>query len=371
MQADLIEQLARQARRLRVGQRLPDGPLTWDHLAAVRDDFDVMLAQPDITIERVAHAMGSGFSRGSLSRFRNMREPGDYAGDVDRIARAINQLLITAERRGSAPQIDGFIETEVAKRILVIVAKTIEVGSSISVIVGDAGRGKSMALQAAAAIHPGSILVRISRGTRSPASLAKHIAQLLGVRGCSQASLLRCETKIIEKLKGGRRCLLIDEAHQMRSDALEFLRDLVDLAGVSLILCGTWRVGEAIADSDIYSSQMSSRVLIRWDICEHLAAHGGDGGPPLHSVSEISAMFERDKVRFTPDGIDAIFKLSNAAGLGGLRLVSRIVMIAASVTDGAIDGPTIHRVLRTLHGKAYSDSHFDRPLEERAAVGVA
>ncbi len=366
---EIIERIAKASRRLRMGQRLPDGPLPWDVVQRVQADFRRVLDQPGISLTDVAEAMGEGFSRGTLSRFKNMIRPDDSTVDLDRVVRGINQFLETLARRRQVALPDTFVETEVARRILLVIAKTIEL-SAIGLIYGDAGRGKTLTLKAAAAIHTGAILIRVTQSTRTPSSLAKHLAQLLQLRGAE--TLLKAESKLIEKLSRTGRPLLIDEAHQLKPEALELLRDLHDECGVPVILVGTVKINEAVADSDLFCGQFSSRVAIRYDITECLRS--GDGGrdpQPLHTIEEIKRLYASDKIRFTADGLTMITKLANLPGFGGLRLCSKIVQVAATITgDDPVDARLVMQIIRSLHGRTHTISQIERAID-RSDVLVA
>jgi len=89
---EIIDRLSTEARRLRVGQKLPErGAIPDELVMAVHADFVFMLEQPGVTIDLIAKAMGEGFSRGSLSRFKNITDPADYNGDVERVVRGEDQ----------------------------------------------------------------------------------------------------------------------------------------------------------------------------------------------------------------------------------------------------------------------------------------
>jgi len=361
---EILEKLQNDARRLRIGQRLPtgDGELPWELIKRVQDDFCFLLSQPDVTMEQVAEAMGPGYSRGTLSRFKNMTSRQNSVGDLDRVTRGINQFMETIARRRQSAMPHGFVETDVARRILVVIAKTIDI-CSIGVITGDAGRGKSLTLQAAAAIHPGSILIRVLHSTRGPAGFIKHLADVLHLREARSSH--RGQLRVIEKLRGSGRALLIDEAHQLKAETLELLRDIHDECGVPIILIGTMKISEAVSDGDLFFGQLTSRVSLRYDITEDLRGVGGDDPRPLHTVDEIRKLYESDKVRFTDEGRLLLTRIANLPGLGGLRLVTKIVQIAAPIAGGEpIDAKLILQIIRTSHGRTYAIGRVERAIEQ-------
>ena len=198
--SDILAALATDARRLRVGQRLPkEGEIPWNLVERVREDFNFMLDQPGVTMEIIGNAIG--LSRGPLSRFRNAATREGFVGDLDKTTRQINTFLETIVRRRDAKLPDGFVKTKVAERMLTVIGKTIEL-SSIGVICADAGRGKSMTLRAATRIYPGSVLLRIRQHTKKPTGLAKAIGDAMRLRGLTRRLSARRAECDRERCKG-------------------------------------------------------------------------------------------------------------------------------------------------------------------------
>lgn len=367
--AEILELLGNEARRMRVGQKLPDqDPLPFEAIARVRDDFAFLLEQPGVTLDKVSRAMGRGYGVAVLSTFKRAQSR-DALGDIDRVTRGVNRFIEGLALRGDVPRPEGFVETEVARRMLTVIERTAQLGA-IGLIFSDAGRGKTITLQAASMLHTGSILVRIRRATRTPSGMAKHLAEAMRLRNAHTTR--QAESRLVEALSGTRRLLLIDEAHQLNHDGLEFIRDIHDEAHVPVVLAGTMRIAEACDDQSEFFGQMSSRIAIRYDVTEDLRGGAGGGDPkPLHSIAEIVRMFESDKLKLTDDGRDAIARIANTPGIGGLRLCQRILQVAAAAADGEpIGAALIEKVMRGLHGREFATSRIGRAVE-RSKVKVA
>jgi len=299
-----------------------------------------------------------------------------------RLARQLNQFVETDARRKTVARPGGWVETDIARRMLLVIAKTIEL-SSIGLIYSDAGRGKSLTLQAAAAIFPGSILVRIVSGATSPYGVASLLHSAAGVKGGKTCAMQQLVLRLIDHLRDSGRAILIDEAHRLKPEALEVIRDVHDECGIPFILAGTHRVNEMCSDVDLFFGQFTSRIALRYDVTEP-ARQSSNGSPcpsttarhPLHSVDEIRRMYESDKVRFTADGLDFLTSMANTLGLGGLRLCTKLVMVAVQVAAAecatAIDAKLIRRVMRRLHGSDYTGHQIERVMKaDPAKVAVA
>ena len=208
---DMFDRLAAQARRLVAGRQLPDGELPWEAVQQVQADYRQWLEVTGTTQADVARRLGRGFDASRLSRFANAQEHQEIKGDADKLARAINQLIETDARRRRIAKPAGFVETNIARHILTVVGKAIEM-QAIALIFGDSGRGKSISIQAAASIFPGSILVRVTTSNTTPRGILQLICE---AAKCSNPNATAAEMlrKLVEKLQGTGRALLIDEAH--------------------------------------------------------------------------------------------------------------------------------------------------------------
>lgn len=367
---EILDLIARDERRLRVGQRLPaEGPIPWDTIQLVREDLAFVLQQQGVTIPKICAALGEHYTPKLIGRFRQCSNRDNYPGDIDQAARAINGFIELIARRSEAKLPDGFIETEVARRILLVVSKTIEL-ASIGVVYADAGRGKTMTLNAAAAIHQGSVLLRVRRQTRTAAGLAKALAEAIGLRGCQTS--YQASRRFLETTRGTGRCIILDEAHQLTHDALELVRDIHDEAGLPIILAGTIRLQESVDDAGAFFAQMSSRIALRYNVVEDLVAGGGPGGRPLHSIDEIKALYESDKVRLTSDGRALLTRIANLPGLGGLRMCGKIVQVASSASGGElIDARLLLRVIRTMNDQAFAVHTVEAAIQREASRAIA
>lgn len=350
MNGDILDQLAQDARRLRVARKLPDGPLSWDWIQRVQADYEAFLDAEGLSQVKIAKSLG--VSAGTLSSFRNMAREDEYIGDRDKIARALNEYMERYARGKEVPRPDGLVSTQVAERMLSLIRNTISM-RSIGLIYSDAGRGKTMVLKAANQLFHGSLYIRVRSTTRSVTGLANQLKSVAKVR-CAR-STRAIQDAIIDLLKGTDRPIFVDEAHQLSSDALEFLRDLHDECEVPIVLAGTKLIADKCSDNDAFFGQFTSRTALTYDVTREAmeAKSPTDPGATLHSVAEIRKIFERGTLRLTNDGADAAMRLANILGLGGLRLVEKVMFAAAAVASGKrVDARLIRRVLVQMHNGA-------------------
>lgn len=344
------------------------GELTEDQVRQVAEDFVVFLDHSGKTIKQVSRALGAGFSDSVLSQFKAFAEDGrtTYRGDASGVARAVSSYMETHAQRAEAWRPDGFIMTGVAKNIIAVVQKAVAL-QTIAVISGDAGRGKTMAMEACHRNHAGSVYLRVRRDRRTATGLARALAGELKVK--SAATSAKMIDGVVLKLQGTGRPLFIDEAHQLKPDALELVRDIHDECGVPVILSGTYDINDSTADGDIFYGQFSSRIALRYDINERARGKGGGGDrnsrmtTPIHTMDEMLQLFTQDKLRLNKDALDFLFRLANVEGLGGLRLPKQVMMLAVSVAKGQpITAKLLRAVLAEMHGHARFNRHIDREV---------
>lgn len=341
-----------------------DRALTPPEIEQVARDARRFFKERRISTEALSRSLGDKCSAPVLSQFFN----GHYKGDCERIARAVNahmeRLAQTAEVRRPA----GFVETEVARRILAVVRTAVET-CCIGEVVGPAGVGKTLTLQAAAALYPGSLYVRAVHGTLSPYGFITDLAGMLGVT--KRAAMGPVQRQLVEALKGTARPIFVDEAHQLREATFEVIRDIHDGAGNPFVLAGTRRLREMTTSRDRFFGQFNRRIVARCDVTE--IASRTNNPRPLFTVEDIRKVFESAKLRLTSDAHQFLTDLANIPDEGALGLCEKVVMIAgrlAQFRDKAVDASILLKVFRQMHGSAYATwaSERMRSLPRKAAV---
>lgn len=371
---EILDNLQDNARRLKLGLKLPDAdPIPWPVIEQVQRNLAEFLDQPGVTMVAISRASGlegqRPIGRWTLRSFLKYTCREDHpTGTLDRVVRRINGFMELMAQRESRRLPEGFVETKVAERMLLIIEKSTQL-CSMAVIVGDSGRGKSLTVEAAKGIYPGTITLRISQSCRTPQGFTHALASALGF-GWSGSSR-EAHYRVVRALAGTGRPIIIDEAHQLRIEALESVRDIYDETGCPIILVGTARITEMIDDQSFFAGQFASRIALRYDITEALRISGPDGPGPLHSVEEIRSLYHSSKVRLTSDGVSQLAKLANLPGLGGLRLCTRLVQVASAAAGGKpITAALIRQVLRTMQGHTYTRERFEADTA-RPAVRLA
>ena len=197
---------------------------------------------------------------------------------------------------------------------------------------GPAGCGKSLGADALHAEDTLSILVRIEQRRGTDSGLAQLIIESAGWRG-TRALGRPAVTLCLEKLRDSGRLLIIDEAHRLKPSGCEFIRDLVDVAGIPVLLLATQEFYDRLTivrtrTGNKYYDQFSRRVGCVKNLVRGFDGHGGSKRP-IYSIEEIREIFHAADIRVTSDGVEYLQAASCTIGLGMLGL-------AASMFEKAI-----------------------------------
>lgn len=348
-QSSIIDALAQDARDIRSARMLPTNrTLTPEEIAQVGRDVNRFAKETRRTLASIAKSLG--ISASTLSTFCNHKS---QTGDCEELARKLNAFIAMETSRGEQTMPKGFVETNVAERMLTAIRTTMN-ASAMGLAYGGAGLGKSMVIDAAEKMIPGSISHRVMQSTKRGPGLVHAIANKLGVARSNTFELR--QSRIIESLKGTSRLILIDEAHQLATGGIEVLRDIHDAAGVPIFLVGTVDLRKRMDDATMFFGQLSSRIAVRLEID---AAMTRTRSPrPLFTTDEIMKLFAGQQLRITSDGTAFLTDLANTPGLGALRLVKQVVGVAARVARSKgqpITADLLRKVIAQLHDLAFID----------------
>ncbi len=173
-----------------------------------------------------------GVSSATLSLFMK----GRYAGDNEEVAASIRQFLyIDRKRKVLAQKPPVCVEIKNTSQILEKVYVTQATGD-ILLIYGDAGCGKTTALQYYQKNNRNVIYIEADVTNNSYRAILGMIAEEMGENGnMSTASMMR---RVISRLKGTTTLLVIDEAQHLAPKAFDAIRALNDKAGIGIVYAG-------------------------------------------------------------------------------------------------------------------------------------
>lgn len=162
---------------------------------------------------------------------------------------------------GAMPDSKCFFTTESVQATLDELKAGVERGQGISILTGDAGSGKSLLCERLKVELASTFEVVLLRHAKFPSSRAMLLEILCELgesfEGRDEAELRLALRQRVQRVRPDREALLliVDEAENFSTDALEELRILADLAEdgvelVRLVLAGQWRLEERLAERE-------------------------------------------------------------------------------------------------------------------------
>ncbi len=238
-----------------------------------------------------------GISGAQLSSFLS----GSYKAPHTIIPK-IQALISVSKQKSIAPREPSFVETRVSKAVMNAIAYS-HIQGKIAVVYGDAGVGKTMAVNRYCRENSLAIKITISPSYASMSGVNELIADKLGVR---ERVSRKIYAEIISKLKDSGRVIVIDEAQHLTVRTLNHLRCMADESGVGITLVGndedyTKLKGSGRADF----AQLFSRIGMRKQVMTSTL-----------SKEDVRAVFSA--VGSDEESQDILFKISRTSyGLRG------------------------------------------------------
>lgn len=250
-----------------------------------------------------------GFSAPRLSQFLS----GKYAGDNLETAKAINYGLDKHLQQVAAPHEPAFAPTLPAQQVTEVCNYAHQM-QTIGMVHGDAGMGKTMALQVYVQEHRDAALLCANPTMRSTKAVLEELCDVLGVKeGGTERRMAKAITRA---LKGSGRLVIFDEAQHLSQKALDTLRFIHDEAKCGFVFCGNNELYLQLRGrSQSEFAQFYSRIGIR----RHL--------DPRFSKEDIDLVFQGQPV--TKEAVQALFNIANDGK--GLRGYVKAFLLAANL----------------------------------------
>lgn len=206
-----------------------------DRVEQARMALGAYLAQHKLSQAEGAKLLG--YSSGAVSQFLR----GQYAGDTAEVCTRVEELVARERTRTALPQLasGAWRGTGIAEQVYGGL-QWCHQRRRLGLITGDAGLGKTTALERYASEHRSALLLRADMTCARPHYLLRALGAALGARVPSDQ--YSAAIAVRDALRGTDRLVIIDEAQRLSAPALEAVRDLHDAAGVGVVLCGNQAV---------------------------------------------------------------------------------------------------------------------------------
>ncbi|HUU83515.1 MAG TPA: AAA family ATPase [Phycisphaerae bacterium] len=314
------------------------GPLTDDQRQKVRDAADAYRKEHGLKNADIARGIGDGSPglwSGLIAGSYGNKKVSD--AKIDGLLRSLNNWMEEDARRRRTRPGRPFVYTGVANA-MIDAAKIAQQRGWIVIAYGPTGFGKTMTAQVIAEKHVGAIYLRLGKGCCTYAKLRDRLFGLLKLtRGPKRRRPISPDDAIFEKLHDSGRLIVIDEAHRLRDDGLEFLRDVHDETHCPILLVCTKDLWERVQSDDEDHGQMRRRVGLAINLTDVAGGSangsrgsGHDARRRIFTSDEIRRIYESPRVKLTPDAVEYLVDVANLIGYGSLGRCDQLVDCAVA-----------------------------------------
>lgn len=186
---------------------------------------------------------------------------GKYNGNTEELDLKVEQFLSRQKDKVLDKQVSHeFVATFTARQIMAAIQDA-HVEGDMCVVYGASGLGKTQAVKQYAKENSGAILIETNMSFSAKVLLQK-LCEKLGIN--SRGTLDQLFDAVVLKLKGSERVILVDEAENLPTRSLEFLRRIYDATKVGVALVGTPRLLVNLKGKNNELAQLYNRI---WRAC--------------------------------------------------------------------------------------------------------
>ncbi|MEG1779279.1 MAG: AAA family ATPase, partial [Oscillospiraceae bacterium] len=226
-------------------------------LETARQELQSFMKQSEKPQKQISKELG--LSTSVISQFLN----GTYTGNNEEVAKAIHQYLSVSKERLNNVQTVVFYEELQNTRSVLFACNYAHTKNKMTLVSGDAGSGKTTALEFYSKNNTGVIMVTANSCTTSPNGILKMICGKISKQVPSNKSAMM-ET-IVDSLTDSNRLLIVDEADHLSLQAMQAIHNINDLAHIGIVLSGNDKIytqmvqGRRVGEFE----QIRTRIIVR------------------------------------------------------------------------------------------------------------
>lgn len=239
---------------------------------------------------------------------------GTYQGNNEEVAAAIYKYLKMARQRMAGTDYTCFYADMHNTQKVLFACYHAHCYGDMALVYGDAGAGKTRALNYYAGEHPGVVMVTANSCTSSAFSILQMIGRKTGKTIAGKKEMLMAS--LVDYFKNTGRLIIIDESDHLTMAALQAVRNLNDQTGVGIVLSGNSKIYTQMLQGAKCSEleQLRTRIVLRRMVTNE------------YTLEEFRKMFPKIPENCHP-------YLIKLAADESLRSVNKLLALAYSYTD--------------------------------------
>lgn len=194
-----------------------------------------------------------------ISQFLNQ----SYRGNNEEVARSIEKYLELSRKRASGKKHVCFNENLHNTQSVLFACNYAHTRNDITLVCGDAGAGKTTALEYYQRNNIGVVMITANSCTSSATAILNMLNHKTGKGITGRKDVLM--SALVSYFKGTGRLIIIDEADHLTLSALQAIRNLNDEAAVGIVLSGNNKIYNQMLTGSKSSDlqQLKTRIIVR------------------------------------------------------------------------------------------------------------
>lgn len=205
-----------------------------ENFSSIRTQVQTYMGESGKSQKQIAREIA--VSPAALSQFLDGIYTGDNASIADKLQ---SWMTLEAKRNTKKEHSRMSLDAENTKTVL-FVCEYAHTKNDITLIFGDAGAGKTTALEYYRDKNAGVIMITANACTSSATSILKMLCNETGRNISGRKDIIMNE--LVKYFKGTNRLIIIDEADHLTLSALQAIRNLNDMAKVGIVLSGNNKI---------------------------------------------------------------------------------------------------------------------------------
>jgi len=214
-----------------------------------------------ISLRKLAPMLNRSYT--VIGQYLNFR----YEGDLRLIEKDISKLLDRKEGHRLKSKDEEFCWISASEGIWEVFQSCYEHGE-MGAVISPSGTSKTKTAEKYQDKNPSTVLLTASPTRRSFPTILRALATNVRAPSSSMA-LDDIMWRVVDKLRGSKRLIIIDEAQFMKWESFEVIRSIYDATGVGFTYLGTPRLySQMRGDTRFDWDQVVSRITVRMGVNE-------------------------------------------------------------------------------------------------------